>query len=149
MHQVTEDQINKLEVRFLRLHSGDDIVCYAVKISDQETDDYEWYIQDALIVIMDIDPEMQSQSLIMLPWLPRGVVKTNDALLPFDEVMLAKEVDPEIIDYYKGVCREIFTNKPKILSSNMKKASEYTRNVSVLDLKTMRKANNEHNKANT
>lgn len=153
MHQDHIDANTVVEIAtptilFLRLGCGDDIICHAVYLDGEIQG--KWYIADPVVVVMNIDPELQKQTLLMYPWLPRGVVDTNDALLNEDEVILVKKVDKDIEEYYKELCIEIFTTKPKIVDSDKKKVSELGKNVFAFDPRAMRpRVNNENQKANT
>ena len=138
-------------VLFLRLGCGDDIICWAVPLEDAIKP--KWYISNPVVVVMEIDADLQKQTIIMYPWLPRGVVDSNDALIGDDEVILVKKVDKHIEEYYKNLCKDIFAVKPTVIDTN-KKLVEKGKNVFAFDPRMMRpnkkkSANNEESKANT
>lgn len=117
---TTVEQTRDLEVRFMRLGCGDDVITWCMPLY-QETDAVEgWFIRDTVVVLVDLDPELQKQTCMMMPWLPRGIVDNSDAILEKDEVILVKKVDPEVERYYKQLCREVFSHKPKIFNAKKK-----------------------------
>lgn len=116
------------EVKFLRLKVGEDIVTEMYEAGD----DWCYSLNNPMMVIADLDIEQGRQTLIMYPWLPQGVVANNLAYIKKEDVMLIQDVDPEIIDYYHGICAQVFSGKLKIKSSNSMKLSELSENKNVV-----------------
>lgn len=112
----------ELEVRFFRLGCGDDVITWAMRLYFEEEGIDGWFFRDPVVVILDLDPDNQKQTCMMMPWLPRGIVASNDCVLEKDEVILVQKVEPDVEEYYKKLCREVFPHKPKITDVNRQKA---------------------------
>src|SRR6185437_13714232 len=95
-----------------------------------------WFLRDPVVVIVEVDPELQRQTCMFMPWLPRGIVDDNDAIIDNCEVVVVKKVDPDVIIYYKQLCRELAPHKPKIV--NTKKPIEEGKNVFGFDMNKIR-----------
>ena len=117
------------EVKFLRLKVGDDIVAEWVGMSDEN----HYTLKNPMMVVADLDIEQGRQTLVMYPWLPQGVVANNEVNINVMDVMFMDDVDPEIIDYYHGICTQVFSGKLKVRSSNSYKASELAANKNVVE----------------
>lgn len=95
-------------VRFLRLFCGDDIIAW-VSVMDEG-----YFIEDPVVVLVDIDAELQKQTCILMPWLPRGIVVGNDCTLKEEDILFFKKVEPDVEAYYKKLCVESLRHQPKI-----------------------------------
>lgn len=96
-------------VRFLRLFCGDDIIAW---VSDIESG---YYLEEPVVVLVDLDPEQEKQTCVFMPWLPKGIVSSNDCTLKEEDVLFFKKVEPDIEAYYKHMCIEALKYKPKLL----------------------------------
>ena len=117
------------EVKFIRLKVGEDIV---TEVYDAGPD-WCYSVNNPMMVVADLDIDQGRQTLIMYPWLPQGVVANNIAYIKKEDVMLISDVDPEIMDYYFGICAQIFTGKLRVKNSNSYKASDLAANKNVVE----------------
>jgi hypothetical protein len=132
----TSNDTRDLEIRWMRLGTGEDIVTWCLRLYP-ETDAVDgWFLRDPVVVIVEVDTELLKQTVIMVPWLPRGIVDDDDCIIKEEEVIVIKKVDPDVAAYYKQLCREIFPHKPKIMGT--KKPAEEGKNVFGFDMSKIR-----------
>lgn len=136
MHQPIEVK-KDLEIRFLRLGTGEDIITWCLRLHQEEDGVDGWFLRDSVVVIVEVDPELQKQTCIMMPWLPRGIVDNTDAIITNDEVVVVKKIEKDVEEYYKQLCREVFPHKPKILSAK-KAIDDQGKNVFGFDMNKVR-----------
>lgn len=135
MHQpIVENR--ELEIRWMRLGTGEDIISWCLHLYEDSDAVEGWFLRDPVVVIVDIDPELQKQTVMMMPWLPRGIVDDNDCIIEKSEVIVIKKVDPDVVEYYKQLCRGFSVQKPKIISA--KKPIEDGKNVFGFDMSRIR-----------
>lgn len=135
LHQPVDPPKPELEIRFLRLGCGDDIITYCLRLHTDSDGIDGWFLSEPVVVILEIDPDEQKQTCIMMPWLPRGIVTSNECIIEKDEVIVVMKVEADVQDYYKRLCREVFPQKPKLTNTKFKKEEK---NVFGFDMKKLR-----------
>jgi hypothetical protein len=110
-------EVNK--VCFIRLLTGDDLIAEVTKNTAAMM-----VVKNAMIILNHIEMEEGRQTLVLYPWIPQGIAVGNTAKIRQDNVMLVNEIEPEILDYYKGIVEVAFASKPRVTSSSAVKGSE-------------------------
>jgi hypothetical protein len=88
-------QIPSNDIKILRLHSGEDIIAgYHV---DQETNLI--LVDKPMYVIFKRLPTGRT-IMMMLPWLPVELIKQNNAIIDYDDVLTVLEPREELVTYY-------------------------------------------------
>jgi len=88
-------QIPSNDIRILRLQSGEDIIAgYHV---DQDTNLI--IVDKPMHVIFKRLPTGRT-IMMMLPWLPIELIKQNNAILDYDDVLTVLEPREELVTYY-------------------------------------------------
>ena len=149
MHQAVEPRI--LEVRFMRLGCGDDIITWCMRLHEDLDGVDGWFLTDTVVILTEHDPETEKQICMMMPWLPRGIVDNADVIIEKDEVILVKKVEPTVEQYYKQLCKEMTQNKPKIFSTKNKESGRNAFGFDMSKIRPVRAIHNEQKeeKANT
>ena len=96
--KITED-INA--IKFIRLSMGDDI------IAEIEGDDKSClYIKNICRVVTEMDMEAGQQTILVFPWLPKGISKTPMASMTIKKtnIVVMTDVDDSIREHYANIC---------------------------------------------
>lgn len=117
MAVVKGDKENK--VCFIRLLTGDDLIAEVVKQSIKKVS-----VKNPMLILNNVELEENRQTLVLYPWIPQGIAIGNTADIKSDTIILINEIEPEIKDYYDGICELAFATKPVVTSSTTPKLSE-------------------------
>jgi hypothetical protein len=112
------------KVSFIRLLNGDDLIAEVISATKTLI-----IIKNPMLIINNIEIEEGRQTLILYPWIPQGIALGNTAEIRVSNILMINEIEPEILDYYKGIVEHAFATKPKVVSSTTPKASESGKNV--------------------
>ena len=90
-----------MSIKFIRLNNGDDII--GEIISNNKT---HIEIQNTMSVMVDMSIEEGCQTVIIFPWLPKGVVKENmsKAKVKLSDIVIITEVEDKIVTHYQELC---------------------------------------------
>lgn len=105
MNQETQVPSN---VRFFKLHNGQDLVGYLAKESDNSV-----IIQRPLVVNIENDFMNARQMLNVREWLPPIITKLDEVELPKELVLLIAEVNDTFAEDFKEVINYFYGVKPK------------------------------------
>lgn len=108
---------------FIRLLNGDDLIAEVVKNTKTGL-----VVKNPMMIISSIEMEKGKQTLIMFPWIPQGIAVGNVANIRAENIILFNEIEPEIKDYYEGMCLDAFVPKQTVVTSDATKASELQSN---------------------
>lgn len=112
------------KVCFIRLLTGDDLLA---EISKQNK--INIVIKNPMLILNNVELEEGRQTLILYPWIPQGIALGNTATIRLANILTMNEIEPDILDYYKGIVEVAFATKPVITSSTQPKASDKGKNV--------------------
>lgn len=116
---MTDNVVSLVEVAFLRLVTGDDVVA----VIEQE-DDFFITLKDPYIMITDMDVEELKQTVYMYPWIPQGIAKDTAITLDTELIIFRTTLHEDVKDHYLGIVLENSSTKVSIKDSNSKKLSE-------------------------
>lgn len=102
MTNETADDI----IKFLRLSNNDDVIAEVKDLGDGN-----FSIENAMRVVIDADLDMGRQTIYMHNWMPQGVVLGNKCKINSKDILFHGEVEPDILDYYRGVVFEMLEDR--------------------------------------
>ena len=111
------------KVCFIRLLSGDDLIAEVTK----KTVDM-FVVKNPMLLLNHLEIEEGRQTLVMYPWIPQGIALGNTAEIKSENLVMMNEIEPDIQDYYEGMCEHAFAAKPKTVGSTATKLSELEAN---------------------
>jgi hypothetical protein len=107
------------KVYFIRLLSGDDLIAEITKKTK-----LSFIVKNPMLILNQLEIEEGRQTLIMYPWIPQGIALGNTAEIKMDNLLMMNDLEPDIQDYYEGMCEMAFTRKPKAVASSIPKGSD-------------------------
>lgn len=117
MTNETADDI----VKFFRLSNNDDVIAEIRDLGDSN-----YSMENAMRVVVDADLDAGRQTIYMHNWMPQGVVLGNKCKINAKDILFVGEVEPDILDYYRGVVFEMLEDRGtfKRVDSEKKKKKE-------------------------
>lgn len=94
------------DIKYFRLTFGGDLI--AEILSEEKT---TYTIKYPLAMEIDVDVEAGRQRIYLYPWIPEGVVRSNECKLPKSSVLVVADVQDDINKLYGGMCTELYTDK--------------------------------------
>jgi hypothetical protein len=81
-------------IKIIRLQSGDDI------IAEYESDDDIVHLKNPMLLVFK--RSVAGSAMVMLPWLPVELIKSNSASIYYTDVVTILDPEPELEEYYKN-----------------------------------------------
>jgi hypothetical protein len=102
MTNETSDDI----IKFFRLSNNDDVIADVRDLGDGN-----YTMENAMRVVVDADLDAGRQTIYMHNWMPQGVVLGNKCKINSKDILFSGEVEPDILDYYRGVVFEMLEDR--------------------------------------
>ena len=102
MTNETADDI----IKFFRLSNNDDVIADVRDLGDGN-----YTMENAMRVVVDADLDAGRQTIYMHNWMHQGVVLGNKCKINSKDILFSGEVEPDILDYYRGVVFEMLEDR--------------------------------------
>lgn len=98
-------------VKVLRLKNGEDIIAYV-----EQVDKLNFILREPMLVLVKIDHRTSKQTILMDHWLPKPIIRHNEAFITENEILTMLEPTSEFSEYYENAVNTI--NKLKLEEDN-------------------------------
>jgi len=83
-------------IRILRLKNGEDIIAYI-----EEIDKFNFILREPMVVLVKFDNRTGRQTILIDNWLPKTVIRNNEALITESEILTMMEPTAEFSEYFE------------------------------------------------
>jgi hypothetical protein len=83
-------------IRILRLKNGEDIITYI-----EEIDKFNFILREPMVVLVKFDNRTGRQTILIDNWLPKTVIRNNEALITESEILTMMEPTAEFSEYFE------------------------------------------------
>jgi hypothetical protein len=106
-------------VKLIRLKNGEDIIAYTEQI-----DKMNFILREPMVVLVKFDNRTSKQTVIMDHWLPKSIIRHNEAFITKSEILTIMEPTSEFSEYFENAIMAI--NKTISDSENPEATKENT-----------------------
>jgi hypothetical protein len=92
----------KMEVKIIRLKTGEDIIGYVYDISDSK-----FTINNPMLIDVDIDMKSSQQAFVIKSWMPHQLYKNKEVSIWTNDILFISEPSDVFVEYYEKMIKKI------------------------------------------